>query len=219
MKIAFSPDKRASRQLRLSPPTNRQYYVVEARCNIIHPNQFYDKYILTNDKWQVHNGLAMKKSSTVFLQVVIMLVGMGALALMLWEPHLEGRNAHATTFQIYFHDPFLAYAYTASVAFFIALYQAFKLLGYVRKSDLFSQRSVKALRTIKYCAMSLVGFLLGAEAFFFFVQRGKVDDIAGGVMMGLFLMFISVIVATAAAVFEKTLQSAVELKSENDLTV
>jgi hypothetical protein len=46
-----------------------------------------------------------------------------------------------------------------------------------------------------------------------------VDDIAGGVMMGLFLIFVSTIVATAAAVFERTLQSAVELKSENDLTV
>jgi hypothetical protein len=38
-------------------------------------------------------------------------------------------------------------------------------------------------------------------------------------MMGLFLTFISIIIATAAAVFERTLQSAVELKSENDLTV
>jgi hypothetical protein len=160
----------------------------------------------------------MKKGSTIFLQVVIVLIGIGALALMLWEPNLEGRNAHATLFQIYFNDPFLAYAYTASIAFFVALYQAFKLLGYVGRSEVFSQRSVKALRTIKHCAMSLVGFLLGAEAYFFIVRRGK-DDIAGGVMMGLFLIFISVVVATAAAVFERTLQSAVELKSESDLTV
>jgi hypothetical protein len=161
----------------------------------------------------------MKKSSTVFLQVVIVFIGIGALALMLWEPHLEGRNAHSTLFQIYFNDPFLAYAYIASIAFFVALYQAFKLLGYVGRGDVFSQRSVKALRTIKYCAMSLVGFLVGAEAYFFIVQRSKVDDIAGGVMMGLFLIFVSVVVAAAAAVFERTLQSAVELKSENDLTV
>jgi len=160
----------------------------------------------------------MKKSSTVFLQLVIVLIGIGALALMLWEPHLEGRNAHATLFQIYFNDPFLAYAYIASIAFFVALYQAFKLLGYVGRSEVFSQRSVQALRTIKYCALCLVGFLVGAEAYFFIIQRGK-EDIAGGVMMGLFLIFVSVVVATAAAVFEKTLQSAVELKSENDLTV
>ena len=161
----------------------------------------------------------MKRSSTIFLQVVIVFIGIGVLTFMLWEPHLEGRNAHATLFQIYFNDPFLAYAYAASIAFFIALYQALRLLGYVGRSEVFSQRSVKALRTIKYCAMCLVVFLLGAEAYFFIVQRGKEDDIAGGVMMGLFLIFVSAVVATAAAVFEKTLQSAVELKAENDLTV
>lgn len=161
----------------------------------------------------------MRKSSTVFLQGVVVLIGIGALALLLWEPHLEGRNAHATLFQIYFNDPFLAYIYVASIAFFVALYQAFKLLGYVGRSDVFSQSSVKALRMIKRYGMSLVAFLVGAEAYFFIVQRGKSDDIAGGVMMGLFLIFVSVVVATAAAVFEKTLQSAVDLKSENDLTV
>lgn len=161
----------------------------------------------------------LKRSSTIFLQVVIVLIGFGALALLLWEPHLEGRNAHATLFQVYFNDPFLVYVYTGSIAFFVALYQAFKLLGYVARDEVFSQRSVKALRTIKYCALTLVAFLLGAEAYFSIVQRGKGEDIAGGVMMGLFLIFISVVIATAAAVFEKTLQSAVEMKSENDLTV
>ena len=60
----------------------------------------------------------MKRSSTIFLQVVIVLIGIGALALMLWEPHIEGRNAHATLFEIYFKDPFLAYAYIASIAVF-----------------------------------------------------------------------------------------------------
>src|SRR5437773_8419912 len=112
----------------------------------------------------------MKKGSTVFLQVVIVLIGMGALALMLWEPHIEGRNAHATLFQIYFNDPFLAYAYTASIAFFVALYQAFKLLGYIGRNEVFSQRPVKALRTIKYCAMALVA-LIGTPVVYLFIAR------------------------------------------------
>ena len=73
----------------------------------------------------------MKKSSTIFLRVVIVLIGIGALALLLWEPHIEGRNAHATLSQIYFHDPFLALVYLGSIPFFVALYKAFKVLGYV----------------------------------------------------------------------------------------
>jgi len=160
----------------------------------------------------------MRKTSTIFLQGVVVLIGIGVLALMLWEPHVEGRNVHATLFEIYFKDPFLAYAYFASISFFVALYQAYKLLGYVRQNKVFSQAAVNALRTIKYCAIALVGFLLGAEAYFGTVQRGK-EDIAGGVMMGLLMIFLSAVIGTAAAVFERTLQSAVDMKSENDLTV
>lgn len=160
----------------------------------------------------------MKKSSTIFLRVVVVLIGIGVLALMLWEPHLEGRNAHATTFQIYFHDPFLAYAYTASMFFFVAVYQAFKLLGFIGRNEVFSQAAVKTLRTIKYCAITLIAFIVGAEGYFFIVRRAE-DDIAGGVAMGLLMMFVSIVVATAAAVFERLLQSAVDIKSENDLTV
>jgi len=161
----------------------------------------------------------MKRRSTIFLQVVVVLIGIGAFALLLWEPRLEGRNAHATSlFEIYFKDPFLAYAYTASIAFFVALFQAFKLLGYIGQNKVFSQASLNALRTIKYCSISLVGFIVGAEAYIIIAMSGK-DDIAGGVAVGIFLIFVSAIIATAAAVFEKTLQSAVDIKSENDLTV
>jgi len=158
----------------------------------------------------------MKRSSTLFLQVVIVLIGFGALALLLWEPHLEGRNVNATLFQIYFNDPFLAYAYTASIAFFVALYQAFKLLGYGGRSEIFSQSAVKALRTIKYCAMIIIAFLVGAAGYINIVQRRAEEDIAGGVMMGLVMIIVSIVVATAAAVFEKTLQNAVAIKSENE---
>ena len=80
----------------------------------------------------------MNKSSTIFLQGVIVLIGIASLAFMLWEPHLEGRNVHATLFEIYFKDPFLAYAYIASLPFFVVLYQAFKVLGYARLNKVFS---------------------------------------------------------------------------------
>ncbi|RIK84446.1 MAG: DUF2975 domain-containing protein [Planctomycetota bacterium] len=158
----------------------------------------------------------MKRSSTAFLQSVIVLIGIGALALMLWEPHLEGRNAHATVFAVYFGDPFLAYAYLASIPFFVALYQGFKVLGYAGKNQVFSQAAVNALRTIKRCAIAMIGFVAGAEIF---ILMHESDDAAGGVVMGIFIAFGSIVMATAAATFERILQNAVDLKSENDLTV
>src|SRR5918993_4754796 len=95
-------------------------------------------------------GRVVERGSILFLKAVLVFVGIGALALMLWEPHIEGRNAHATLFEIYFKDPFLAYAYIASIPFFVALYQAFKVLGYVGQNKVFSPVAVKSLRTIKY---------------------------------------------------------------------
>ena len=159
----------------------------------------------------------MRRSSTIFLQVVIVLIGIGALVLLLWEPHIEGRNAHATLYQIYFNDPFLAYAYVAAIPFFVALYQAFKVLGYARGNRAFSQAAVKALRTIRQCALTVAGFIVGGEAYLFVVQRSK-DDIAGGVAVGLVLIFLSVVTAAVAAVLEGLLQSAVDMKSGNDQT-
>ena len=155
----------------------------------------------------------MKRNSTLFLQIVIVALGIGALAFLLWEPHIEGRNAHATLFEVYFNDPFLAYAYTASIAFFVALYQAFKLLRYIGRNEVFSLNSLKALRIIKYCAKSFVGFIIAAEAYLFIARPG--DDIAGGVFVGLLMIIVSGVTATVAAMLERILQDAVAaMKSE-----
>ena len=156
------------------------------------------------------------KRSSIFLQVIIVLIGIGAFVFMLWEPHLEGRNAHSTLFEIYFNDPFLAYVYIASIPFFVALYQAIKVLGYSRQNKLFSQDAVKALHTIKYCAISIIGFVALGEIF---IMLGDSDDPAGGVFMGILISFGAVVIAAAAVMFERILQKSVDIKSENDLTV
>ena len=160
----------------------------------------------------------MKKSSTVFLQVVIVLIGIGALALLLWEPQLEGRNAHATLFEIYFKDPFLACMYIGSVPFFVALYQAVKVLGYAGQNKIFSQRAVNALRTIKYCAIVL-SLLIVLVGLYIRIFHAEGDDPAGFLAMCIVTTFVSIVIATVAAMFERILQNAVDLKSENDLTV
>ena len=159
----------------------------------------------------------MKRSSTIFLQVVIVAVGIGALALMLWEPHLEGRNAHATLFEIYFKDPFLAYVYVGSTPFFFLLYRAFGLFGHVRQNGAFSQVTLDALRAIKRCAFVLMGFIAGGVVVI--IMFGDKEDRPAGVFMSILATFASIVIATVAAVFERILQNAVDIKSENDLTV
>jgi hypothetical protein len=161
----------------------------------------------------------MNRSSTIFLQVVIVLIGLGALALLLWEPQIEGVNAHRTNFEIYFKDPFLALVYAGSTPFFIALYQAIKVLGYVGRNKVFSPEVVKALRTIKYCALAIIGFVVVEELFILLMNKGDNDNPGAPIFMGILISFPSIVIATAAAMFERILQNAVDLKSENDLTI
>ena len=142
---------------------------------------------------------------TIFLQAVIVLIGIGTIALMLWEPHIEGRNAHATSFEIYFKDPFLVYAYLASTPFFVALYQTFKVLGYIGQNKAFSLGTVKALRTIKFCTLGIIGGVALGELF---IILDNSDDRAGGVFMGALIAFGAAAIATGATMFERILQNA-----------
>ena len=87
----------------------------------------------------------MKRSETVFLQIVIVLIGVAALGLLLWQPQVEGVNKNKTNLEIYFQDPFLALVYAGSIPFFVALYQAIRALGYAGRNQVFSPDVVKAL--------------------------------------------------------------------------
>ena len=160
----------------------------------------------------------MKRGATLFLQFIIVLIGIAAFVLLLWEPHLEWVNANATTIRdIYFDDPFLLLVYAGSIPFFVALFQTFNMLGQIGKNAVFSAANVTSLRIIKYCALAIVG-CVATEEFFILINHGN-DDAAGAVSLGIMIAFCSIIVATVAAVFQHILQNAVEIKSENDLTV
>src|SRR6478752_10820395 len=119
----------------------------------------------------------MERISIVFLQAVIVLISIVALAILLWFPLTEGRAANLDLFRIYF-DPFILYGYTASIAFFVALYKAFKLLGYIGQNKAFSSNSVGALKSIKYCAIAICISIVLA-GIYIRIFHHKDDDPAG----------------------------------------
>src|SRR3989344_4670176 len=152
-----------------------------------------------------------KKASTIFLKVVILIIGIMALIGLIRFPMTEGRAVNLDLFSIY-SDPFILYMFVASIPFFIGLYQAFKLLGYIGQNQVFSLSSVKCLRTIKYCAIAFALFIVLGEIWIILANDGS-NDGAGSMAVGIVTIFSSIITATAAAVFEKLLQSAVDIKS------
>lgn len=149
----------------------------------------------------------MKQFSSVFLRTVVMLIGISTLVFLLVMPHFEGRNVDATFFEVYFQDPFLAYAYIASIPFFIALFQVFQLLGFAGRNAFFTQRSVKALQIIQYCGMLMSVCTVGGVIWLLLSES---DDRPPVIAMGMVALCLSIGIAVAAAVFEKRARSAID---------
>lgn len=169
------------------------------------------------NRYKSEKSEVLRRVPTVFLQAVVVLIGIVALLFLIIMPTREGRAANLDWISIYI-DPFILYGYFVSIAFFVALYKAYQLLGYIGKNEVFSSHAVNALKSIKYCGLVL-GALIVLGGIFSFVFHDKEDDAAGFVMLCLISTFISVVVATAAAIFERLLQNAVDMKAENDLTI
>jgi thiamine biosynthesis protein ThiC len=107
--------------------------------------------------------------------------------------------------------------YAAAVPFYIALYQAFKLLSYIDKNKAFSIISVRALKNIKYCAITIsILYVVGMPLLYLIAEK---DDAPGIILIGLVIIFASMVIAVFAAVLQKLLKEAIDIKSENDLTV
>lgn len=158
----------------------------------------------------------MKKGSTLFLKAVIVLIALGVVAGLAWFPQSEGRAANLNLVSIY-TDPFILYTYIAATPFFVGLYQAIKLLNLIEANRAFSESAVTALRNMKRASLCLIGFIAVALVYIRVFAQG--DDAAGPTMLGIIVSFAVAVIATAAAVFQKLFQNAVDLKSENDLTV
>lgn len=158
----------------------------------------------------------MTKGSTLFLRFVIVLLALATLAGLIIFPQTEGRAANLDLISIY-SDPFIIYVYLGSISFFVGLYQAFKLLNLIDANKAFSQEAVNALRSMKFASLSLIGFIALALLHIRFFVQG--EDSAGPIALGIIVSFAVAVIATAAAVFQKLFQNAVDLKSENDLTV
>ena len=159
----------------------------------------------------------MKRFSIIFLQAVIVLIGVVALVILIRMPLTEGRAANLDWVSIY-SDPFILYGYVASVAFFIALYKAFRLLVYIGQNKVFSSGSVGTLKSIKHCAIVFSILIVGA-GLYVRIFHNKDDDPAGFLAICIVTTFASIVVATGAAIFQKILQNAIDMKTENDLTI
>ncbi|KRF63799.1 hypothetical protein ASG99_21660 [Bacillus sp. Soil768D1] len=159
----------------------------------------------------------MKQVTTLFLKLAVIFIGIPVLTLCIFlVPHMA--NFAAKLYPNIAPMKYLVFIvmYGAAVPFYFALYQAFNLLRYIDENTAFSELSVKALKNIKCCAITISGlYVLGLPLFHFIAK--KVDPPI--VLMGLIIIFASLVIAVFAAILQRLLQEAINIKSENDLTV
>lgn len=156
----------------------------------------------------------MKRSSVLFLQAVVLLMGIAALIVMIRLPIMEGRAKNSDLLSIY-TDPFVLYGYAVSAAFFVALYKTFRLLGYIRQNRAFSSAAVGTLRSIRYCAV-ILSIAVAAAGIYIKIFHNKADDPAGFLALCIVAAFAAIVVAIAAAVFEQILRAGLEMQSRSE---
>lgn len=160
----------------------------------------------------------MKRGTTLFLKLALLIIGIPVLALCLFAiPEIASYAAELYPDRVYLKYLVYLDLYATAIPFYIALYQAFKLLNYIDSSKAFSALSVQALKQIKRCAVAFGGlYVVGLPLFYLVAER---DDAPGVIVIGLVLIFAALVIAVFAAVLQMLLQEAIEIKSENDLTV
>lgn len=157
----------------------------------------------------------MDRTSTLFLRIVILLMGAVVLAACaLWLPQLILTELTQSDFD---YAPILIGMFASAIPFFIALHQAMKLLAYIDQDTAFSEQSVHALRRIKHCAAAFAGVYAVGMPYTF--RIAQLDDAPGLVAFGIILIGAGLVVAVFAAVLQKLLRNAIDIQAENDLTV
>ncbi|CAM4315722.1 DUF2975 domain-containing protein [Paenibacillus tarimensis] len=160
----------------------------------------------------------MERGTTLFLKAAVIIIGIPVLALCIFVvPEIAEFAAELYPDHQYLRVLVLIVMYAAAVPFYFALYQAFKLLGYIDRNQAFSELSVRVLKKIKYCAFTISCLYVAGMPLFYLIAEK--DDAPGIIVIGMVIVFASMVIGVFAAVLQRLLQEAIDIKSENDLTV
>ncbi|MBD3921293.1 DUF2975 domain-containing protein [Paenibacillus sp. PR3] len=158
----------------------------------------------------------MERGTTLFLKLTLIVIALPALALCVYGLPVIATDS-SDNYPAYWAYLLIALRYATAIPYFIALYQSYKLLSYIDKNVAFSELSVKALNNIKYCAFTFSFLYIIALPLFYYIAEN--DDAPGVIIIGLAFAFAAFVVAVFAAVLQRLLKNAIDIKSENDLTV
>lgn len=159
-----------------------------------------------------------KRGATLILKVTLFIMGSIALLLSIFAfPSILRGGPLEFPSVAYVFSPLVLGLYATTIPFFIGLWQTFKLLSYIEKNQTFSDLSMRTLKNIKYCAIIIGILYMGGLPLLYPIAEA--DDAPGILVIGFVMACAPIVVAVFAEVLERLLKSAIDIKSENDLTV
>jgi len=155
---------------------------------------------------------SINRKSTLFLRLVIILVGIGVAGLCAYMLFISIISNEVGAYR-----PIFLGMCIAAIPFFFGINQALNLLEYIDRNEAFSDLSVKALRKIKLNALVISAMYAAGMPYIVYVA--DIDDAPGVIFIGLILVAAPIAIAVFAAILQQLFESAMNIKSENDLTV
>jgi len=161
----------------------------------------------------------MKNGSTLFLRAAILGAALVVVLLSAWAvtdvfSHWPEQSPELARWQY----PIIFVITASASTFCVAVRQIWKLLNLIDKNKAFTKASVKAMKNVKYCGLLISALFASWMPLAFHAAQN--EDAPGMILIfGAIFVGIPFVVAIFAGVAQRLFQNAIDIKSENDLTV
>jgi len=163
--------------------------------------------------------IPVKNGSTLFLRAAILGAAFIVMLLSAWAvsdvfSHWTEQSPELANWKY----PIIFVVSACAATFCVAVRQIWKLLNLIDKNKAFTKASVRAMKNVKYCGLLISGLFATWMPLSFHAAQN--EDAPGMILIfGAIFVGIPFVVAIFAGVAQQLFQNAIDIKSENDLTV
>lgn len=158
----------------------------------------------------------MRKASTLFLRLIIALFGVVILAICIYIVPKLG-NIVGLYYSNGWKMIVLGCLYGAAFPCFWALYHTWNILNYIDRQEAFTHNSTAALTHIKLSAIAIS--MIHAMLLPFAYGIAEVEDAPGLIILVGIIPGAAMVIAVFAAVLQRLLVEALQIKQDNELTI
>ncbi|PTQ56232.1 MAG: hypothetical protein BSOLF_0572 [Candidatus Carbobacillus altaicus] len=150
------------------------------------------------------------------LKISLVFIGLVILAISIfWLPNTANTLAKANPEYAYLKYPLLLGIYLTCIPFYIGVFNGYIILKLIEKDKAFTEYTNRSLTYIFYSSIGIILMYILGIVYLIFNGAGQ----PGIVFIGVGIILMSFIIASAAGVLKALLVKVIEIKNEYDLTI